>query len=66
MNKVWGWRHLEFLEQNAHLYNDGDLTQELNMKFDTRFTKSAVRKMRQRLGLKKEGYRSFSQLVKKK
>ena len=59
MNKKWDQAQKEFVENNCHIFNDEKLAQELTNTFGREFTKNAVRKFRQRLGLKKEAHRSY-------
>ena len=59
MHKIWKQEELEFIRQNAGIFNDAKLTQELNTHFNRNFTPAGVRKCRQRMGIIKEGHRSF-------
>lgn len=63
MNLQWTTEQLQFLKDNAGTMNDKTLSASLTAKFGRLFTMGATRKMRQRLGLKKEGHRGFSKMV---
>ena len=49
MNKKWTERDKEFLRDNAASMTDGEIAKQLG-----KFTAAAVRKMRQRLGIRKQ------------
>lgn len=60
MNKRWTKEQIQFIKDNAHIFTDSKLAQELTTQFGRTFTKDATRKMRQRIGgLFKEAHRSF-------
>jgi hypothetical protein len=49
MNKKWTERDKEFLRDNAESMTDEEIAKQLG-----KFTAAAVRKMRQRLGIRKQ------------
>lgn len=51
MNKKWTEEQKAFIRKNAHIMKDKELAQSLGVSID------ALRKIRLRLGVKKEGYR---------
>ena len=63
MNRKWNDAQIQYIKDNVATMNDKDLTRALSIKFDKNFTLSATRKQRQRLKLKKMGYRGFSKLI---
>ena len=62
MNKKWDDKQTQFLIDNVNTYSDEKMALELQSVFNKVFTRDAVRKHRQRLGLKKEGYRGYFKL----
>lgn len=67
MYQRWNSFLEEFVKNNAHHMFDDVLTEELNkISGKTKFTKDAVRKKRQALGITKVSGRGYCQLKKKK
>lgn len=63
MNKKWSQEEIEFIKNNAPIYSDDRLTLELGNHFNKAYSKGAVRKCRQRLKIKKAGYRGHFAIV---
>lgn len=61
--QVWMDEHTNYLIENASNMSDSQLVLDINLKFNTTFTKGAVRKKRQRLGIKKVGYRGHHRII---
>lgn len=63
MNKKWSIREIEYLETHANHMKDKDLCVKLNEMTGKNYTEIAVRKQRQKLGLKKKSGRGVSSLT---
>lgn len=63
MNKKWSQEEIDFIKKYASIYSDDRLTIELGTCFNKAYSKGAVRKCRQRLKIKKTGYRGHFEIV---
>lgn len=63
MNRKWNNDEIDFIKKNACIYSDDRLTVELGTHFNKAYSKGAVRKCRQRLKIKKTGYRGHFEIV---
>ena len=61
--KTWNKVTIKYLKDNFEKFNDEDLARHISHMVNRKVRKIAVRKKRQRLGLKKNGYRSFWESV---
>lgn len=63
MNKKWSIQEVEYLKENAGILTDNELADQLSQISGKEYTMLAIRKKRQKLGLKKVQGRGHCQLT---
>lgn len=63
MTKLWTEEENKYIKENAASMSDEQMAISLSTLFNKNFTTGATRKQRQRLGIKKSGYRGFFNVV---
>ena len=62
MNKKWTYSEKEYIRKNANFKTDKELAQELTAISRRIITLAAVRKIRQKMGLKKQSGRGICKI----
>lgn len=63
MNKKYVDEENQYIKDNSTNYNDEDLARNMSIAFNKSFSKGAIRKQRQRLGIKKYGHRGHFKVL---
>lgn len=62
MNRKWAEKDLQYIRENAEALKDRELATELTRRSGRTVSLGAVRKMRQRMGIRKKGGRGICKL----